>query len=165
MIRKIATFLSVAAMVTAASGMLYADACGAFTRNNEAAKNLVNKYMASVMRSYCGDEDVSFRGIVKEGCDFWYYNDYNNALICKMSQQEGSAKDTEYSVKFNSVKYSDHSYTVNVTVSQEITYDSSTITSVCSHTFIIEQNGSSLYITDDISDGSDKLLLPDVPQA
>ena len=162
MIKKVITFLSAAALVSTASGYLYADACGEFSRDNEAAQALVNKYMSSVMRSYEGDEDVSFRGIVKEGCDFWYYNDYNNDLICEMSKSEGTAESADFSINVDSVSYSDHCYTIKAEITQEIKYKDSpkAVKSSCAHTFTIEQSGRFMYITNDISDGTDKLLAP-----
>lgn len=162
MIKKIITLVSAAAVIAAAGGVAYADASGVFLKDTDAAKLLVNKYMDSVMRSYCGEPDVSFRGIVKEGCDFWYYNDYNNDLICEMSVNSGTAELADYDVTFDSVKYSDRRYIIEAKIDQQIKYKNSdeTIETSCLHTFIVEQNGRYMYITNDVSDGTDKLLAP-----
>lgn len=162
MIKKIAAFLSAAALTVAASGVLYADADGALFSDCDSAKILVDKYMTNVMRAYSGDDDVSFRNIVREGCDFWYYNNDNKEMICRAIQSEGSAEIAEYSVEYDSVKYSDRKYTVETQVTQKIKYKNSpeTVSVTCPHTFIIEKCGHYLYITNDISDGSDKLIVP-----
>ncbi len=161
MVRKIITLISAAAVLTAAGGVVYADSCGVFLKDNESAKALVNKYMSSVMRSYSGEENVSFKGIVKEGCDFWYYNDYNNNVICETSQNAGTAETADYAITFDSVKYSGRKYTIEAEVIQQVKYKDmdETINSASTHTFIIEQTGRGMYITDDIRKGTDRLLL------
>ena len=162
MVKKFLTLLSAAALAAAAGGVAYADAAGVFLKDTDAAKCLVNKYMDSVMRSYRGDEDVSFRGIVKEGCDFWYYNDYHNDLIADMSRNEGNAELASYSVDFCSVTYSDRVYTIDTTITQQIKYKdcAETFLTTCDHIFTIEQNGRYMYITNDECNGTDKLLAP-----
>lgn len=162
MMKKIAAFFSAAALTVAASGVLYADADGALFSDCDSAKVLVDKYMTAVMHAYLGDDNVSFRNIVREGCDFWYYNKDNTDMICRAIQNEGSAEIAEYSVDFDSVKYFDRKYTVEAEITQKIKYKNSpdTVSITCPHTFIIEKCGHYLYITNDISDGSDKLLVP-----
>ena len=162
MVKKVFTIVAAAAAVTAACSAVYADSCGAFQKDTDAAMRLVDKYMNTVMRSYRGDEDVSFRGIVKEGCDFWYYNDYNNDLICKMSRNAGTAQTANFSVSFESVKYSNFEYTIDAEIRQTVEYKNGgePITTVCKHTFTIEQDNRGMRITDDVCDGTDKLLVP-----
>ena len=162
MFKKVVTLACTAAVIAAAGGVAYADASGIFLKNTDAAKLLVNKYMESVMRSYRGEENVSFRGIVREGCDFWYYNDYNNDLIHDMSVGSGTAEKADFYVTFGSVEYSDRVYTVEARIDQQVRYKNfdETIESSCLHVFTIEQNGRNMYITNDVSDGTDKLLAP-----
>ena len=168
MIRKFVTVLIAAAVLAAAGGAVYADSCGVFLKDNDAARALVNKYMSYVMRSYRCEEDVSFHGVVKEGCDFWYYNDYNNDLICETSKSCGGAESADFSVSFDSVKYADHCYTIEARVYQTVKYadEKEALCTACRHTFTVEQNGRYMYITNDICDGTDKLLAPvqDAPE-
>ena len=114
------------------------------------------------MRSYSGEENVSFRGIVKEGCDFWYYNDYNIDLISDLSLSEGTAQTADYGITFGSVQYSDHVYTINARITQQVKYADypEVIETTCDHVFTVEQNGRYMYITNDDCDGTDKLLAP-----
>ncbi len=162
MIKKVVTLACAGVVLAAAGGVAYADASGIFLKDTDAAKLLVNKYMESVMRSYRGEENVSFRGIVREGCDFWYYNDYNNDLIYNVSVNGGNAEKADYYVTFGSIDYSDRVYTVEARIDQQVKFKNcdETLESSCLHTFIIEQNGRNMYITNDISDGTDKILAP-----
>ena len=159
MINKIITMIAAAAMVTAAGGAVYADSCGVFRRDNDAAKAVVDKSMEAVMKSYRGD-DVSFRGIVKEGCDFWYYNEYNNELIGSISRCAGLADEADYTVDYSGLTYSGSSYTVTADVTQHINYRGmdEPIDRTTRHTFTVAQDGCEMYIVSDDAGGAGNLL-------
>ncbi len=166
MIRKMAAIVAGVTFLCVLGGVIYADACGMFLQDDEAAMKLIDRYMASVMKYYNkGDEKISFRGIVKEGCDFWYYNDYNNKIIAS-NHYEGSGLEvekTEYSVKYNKIDYNNRFYTIDATVTQTVSYKEypEAVERTSHHTFKIEQNGDNMYIVDDISDAKGDILLPD----
>ena len=159
MIKRAIIFMTAAAVITAASGVVYADACGVFQRNNEAAKSLVDRYVEALTKSYSGD-DVSFRGIVKEGCDFWYYNDYNNDLISRVSKRAGEAEEATYSVEYAALSYTGKSYTIEADITQRVKYkgEVESVSRTSRHTFVIEQSGSEMYIVNDTAEGEGRLL-------
>ncbi len=166
MLKKVLTFFAGVTFLCVVGGVIYADACGLFLQNDEAAMDLIDRYIASVMKYYSqGDEKISFRGIVKEGCDFWYYNDYNNKIIAQnhMAGSELEVESTEYSIKYNKIDYSNKFYTIDATVTQEVYYKNypDAVKHTSRHTFKIEQNGNDMYIIDDITDEKGDVLLPD----
>lgn len=156
MLKKIFTFFSGVAFLCVIGGVVYADARGIFLQDNEAAMQLVDKYMSFVMKNYTpSDEDVSFRGIIKQGCDFWYYNDYNNKAIA-VNHAPGSDMEVEsasYSIKYNSVDYANRIYTINATITQQVQYKNhiAPMYVVRDHIIMIEQKGREMYIIDDVS--------------
>lgn len=166
MLRKVLTFFAGVTFLCVVGGVIYADACGMFLQDDEAAMKLIDRYVSSVMKFYSqGDEKISFRGIVKEGCDFWYYNDYNNKIIAQ-NHIVGSGlevESTEYSIKYNKIDYSNRFYTIDATVTQEVCYKDypETVKHTSRHTFRIEQNRNDMYIIDDITDIKGDVLLPE----
>lgn len=166
MLKKVLPLFVGIACLFLIGGVIYADACGLFLENDEAAMKLIDRYMSSVMKFYNqGDEKISFRGIVKEGCDFWYYNDYNNKIIAQnhISGSGFEVEKTEYFIKYNKVDYSNKFYTIDATVTQEVYYKNypEAVTYTSSHTFKIEQDGNNMYIVDDVTDVKGDILLPD----
>ncbi len=155
MFKKICTFFTGVAFLCIIGGVAYADARGLFIQDNEAAMQLVDKYISFVMQNYTpSDEGVSFRGIIKQGCDFWYYNDYNNKTIA-VNHAPGTdmeVESTDYSIEYNSVEYSNKIYTINATITEQVQYKNylDPMCVVREHTIMIEQNGSEMYIIDDI---------------
>lgn len=154
MVKKIITAAVAAVVIISAGGAAYADSCGVFDRDNAAAEKVIDSYMTSMMRTYSGEENVSFRGIVKEGCDFWYYNDHNAAVIGERSRREGGAKFADYSLDIDDIDYKNRQYTVTATVTQNLRYknDPDITTTVCTHTFTIVRDKRGMLITNDVSD-------------
>lgn len=141
---------------------VYADNNGLFLQDNDAAMRLVDKYVSLVMKNYMPDgSDVSFRGIIKQGCDFWYYNDYDNKNIA-LSHSSGSGKevtDTDYSIVYNSIEYKNRKYVIDATITEYITYkEEKTPTSVVkNHVITIEQDGRDMLIVNDEEKPNDGL--------
>ena len=162
MLKKIFTFCTGIAFLCVIGGVVYADARGIFLQDNEAAMQLVDKYMSFVMKNYTpSDEDISFRGIIKQGCDFWYYNDYNNKTIA-VNHAPGTGMEVEstsYSIKYNSVEYANKIYTINATITQQLQYKNyiDPMYVVREHTIMIEQKGSEMYIIDDVANPTNDL--------
>lgn len=166
MVKKLFTIFAGVTFLCVLGGVIYADSCGLFLQNNEAAKQLVDRYMASVMKNYdSGEEKISFRGIVKEGCDFWYFNDYNSKKIaenhCKGSDYE--VEKTDYSIEYDSVEYNNKKYTIDATVTREVKYKNypDEVKSVSKHTFTIEQQGTVMYIVNDVTHERGDVLMPE----
>lgn len=134
--------------------VVYADSSGLFLEDDESAKALVDRYVTSVLKNYTADDNkISFRGIVKQGCDFWYYNDYKSSNIAKLHSKgsEFEVEDTEYTIDYNSVNYNNRKYSIDATVTQIIHYKNNAVTdtSISRHIFTIEQNGHEMYIIND----------------
>lgn len=166
MVRKLFTVFASITFLCVIGVVIYADTSGLFLKNNEAAMQLVDRYMSFVMKNYSGDDEkISFRGIVKEGCDFWYFNDYNSRQIaenhCKGSGFE--VEEADYSIKYDSVDYNNKRYTIDATVTREIKYKDypKEVKSVSKHIFTIEQHGNTMYIVNDITKDNGDALLPD----
>ena len=157
MLKRISAFMAGLMFLCGVGGVVYADSSGVFLQDNEAAKQLIDRYVSFIMKNYVSDsQKVSFRGIVKEGCDFWYYNDYNNKKIAetKACNKNYEVDDVDYSIRYDSVSYNNKCYTIDATVTSTFYYKNSSekLDSVCRHTFTIEQNGNSMYIVNDDSD-------------
>lgn len=165
MVKRVFTVVAGITFLCALGGFIYADTCGLFVQNNEAAMQLVDRYMSFVMKNYdASEEKVSFRGIVKEGCDFWYFNDYNSRKIaenhCKGSGFE--IEKADYSIEYDSVEYNNKHYTIDATVTQEVKYKDypEEVTSTSKHTFTIEQHGNMMYIVNDVTKAKGDALIP-----
>ena len=144
MLKKI--FIGLFAVIIAGSAgyLVYADINGLFLRSDDQAKALVDEYVTSVVKNYTSDTKQSFRGIVKQGCDFWYLNDYKTNNIAK-NHSEGTGFEVDkadYSIDYNSVTYNNKQYTIDATVTKIIRYRNTpeTDTSVSRHIFTIEQD-------------------------
>ena len=154
MIKKIMTITTAAVFLCFVGVIVYADSSGVFLQDNDAAMNLVDKYISSVMKNYTPDgSKISFRGIVKQGCDFWYYNAYNNKNIAD-KHAAGSNMEVakaEYSIKYDSITYNNKMYTIKATVTENLEYKNLNMLSsiIKQHTIMIEQNGSEMYIIND----------------
>ncbi len=166
MVKRLFTIFAGVTFLCIIGGVIYADSCGLFLQNNEAAKQLVDRYMSSVMKNYSPNEEkISFRGIVKEGCDFWYFNDYNSKQIsenhCKGSDYE--VEEADYSIEYDSVEYNNKRYTIDATVTREVKYKNypDEVKSVSKHTFTIEQYGTSMYIVNDVTHEKGDVLMPE----
>lgn len=177
MVKRIFTLVAGVAFLCFVGFAVYADSSGVFLQDNEAAMELVDKYMSSVMKNYMPDgSKVSFRGIIKQGCDFWYYNEYNNQTI-SLSHPSGSdmeVESTDYSIEYDSVSYSSKLYTICATITETVKYKVSAepVSIVRKHVISIEQNGSEMYIINDDMDpmpNFDALMpvkeTPDSPKA
>lgn len=156
MLKKIITITTATALLCLVGIIVYADSNGVFLQDNDAAMNLVDKYFSSVMKIYTSDgSKVSFRGIVKQGCDFWYYNEYNNKDIVSRCAKGSSMEVTKAncSITYDSIKYSNKTYTIEATVTRNLQYPKMNLSeiSVFKHTILIEQNGSEMYIINDES--------------
>lgn len=154
MVKKIFTFFAGIAFLCLIGGVVYADTNGLFAQDNEAAMQLVEKYIATVMKNYMPDENkVSFRGIIKQGCDFWYYNDYNNKTIAvnHRSGSENEVEATDYSIECESVEFANRAYTITAKVTETVYYKNfvDPVTVTRTHIISIEQNGSEMLIIDD----------------
>lgn len=154
MLKKIIIFASGAAFVCLLCVVVYADTCGVFLQNDKAAMNLVDKYISSVMKNYIPDgSKVSFRGIIKQGCDFWYYNDYNTKNIAQnhASGSNMEVASADYKIEYNSISYSNKTYTIEATVTETVKYrnNKTPVNTVRKHTILIEQNGNEMYIIND----------------
>ena len=115
MLKKI--FIGLFAVIIAGSAgyLVYADINGLFLRSDDQAKALVDEYVTSVVKNYTSDTKQSFRGIVKQGCDFWYLNDYKTNNIAK-NHSEGTGFEVDkadYSIDYNSVTYNNKQYTID----------------------------------------------------
>ena len=157
MLKKIITITTAAAFICFVGVIVYADSKGVFLQDNNAAMNLVDNYISSVMKNYTPDgSKVSFRGIIKQGCDFWYYNDYNNKNIANNHAAGSDMEVTtaEYSIEYDSITYSNRIYTVQATVTENLKYKYNDVplSMVRKHTILIEQNGGEMYIIDDSVD-------------
>lgn len=155
MLKKISALVAGVAFLLVVGGVVYADTCGMFSQNDNAAKQLVDKYMSFVMKNYTPDGNkVSFRGIIKQGCDFWYYNDYSCKTIAINHAKDSdlSVESADYSIDYNSITYSNKEYTVTATVTERVQYKnySEPVECVREHIFTIEQHGSEMYITNDL---------------
>lgn len=166
MVKKIFTLFAGITFICAIGGVIYADACGLFLQNDEAAMQLVDKYVSFMMKNYdAGEEKISFHGIVKEGCDFWYFNDYNSKKIaeshCKGSGLE--VEEADYSIEYDSVEYNNKQYTIDATVTREVKYKDypEEVKDVSKHTFTIEQHGNLMYIVNDVTKDKGDMLLPE----
>lgn len=154
MLKRLCICLISVVMVGVVGYVVYADSRGLFLEDDDSAKELVDKYVTSVLKNYTADNSKSsFRGIVKQGCDFWYYNEYKNSSIAK-SHSEGSeleVKETGYTIDYNSVNYYNRMYTIDATITQIIHYknNANTDTNVSRHIFTIEQDGHDMYIIND----------------
>lgn len=154
MFKKISAFLVGVAFLCVVGGVVYADSCGLFLQNDNAARQLIDKYMSFVMKNYTPDGNkVSFRGIIKQGCDFWYYNDYNCKTIAvnHAADSELAVERADYSIEYNSIVFNNKKYTVNATITEKVQYKNYTdpVECVREHIFTIEQNGSEMYIIND----------------
>lgn len=168
MVKKIFTIFAGVTFLCIIGGVIYADAYGLFLQNNEAAKQLVDRYMSSVMKNYSSEEEkISFRGIVKEGCDFWYFNDYNTKQIAENHSKgsEYEVEKTDYSIEYDSIEYYNKKYTIDATVTREVKYKNypEEVKSVSQHTFTIEQHGNSMYIVNDVTHEKGDVLMPEKP--
>ncbi len=153
MLRRICMCLVGIILAGTAGYFIYADINGLFLRSDDQAKALVDEYVTSVVRNYTSDQKQSFRGIVKQGCDFWYLNNYKTSNIAK-SHSEGTGFEVDkadYSIDYNSVSYSNKQYTIDATVTKIIRYRNTpeTDTSVSRHIFTIEQDGHEMFIVND----------------
>ncbi len=153
MFKRICICLIAAAAVGTAGCFIYADHNGMFLRSDEKAKALVDEYVTSVVKNYTSDTKQSFRGIVKQGCDFWYLNDFKTSGIAK-SHSEGTGLEVDaadYSIDYNSIDYRNKQYTIDATVTKIIRYRNApeTDTSVSRHIITIEQDGCEMYIIND----------------
>lgn len=165
MVKKIVTVFSSLAFVFAIGGVFYADASGLFSQNDEAAKQLVDRYFSFVMKKYSSPEEkISFRGIIKEGCDFWYFNDYTNKQIAQ-NHCKGSGFEVENAdciIEYDSVEFDNNVYTVEATVTGQIKYENYPKEVECTtkHIFTIEQHGNTMYIVNDVTGSRGDVLMP-----
>lgn len=163
MVKKIFTLAAAAAFLCLVGMVVYADSSGLFLQDKEAAMGLVDRYMSSVMKNYMPDDNkISFRGIIKQGCDFWYYNDYNNQTIAAnhLAGTDMEVESTDYSIEYNSVIFNNKVYTINATITETVKYKNyeTPVSVVRSHLIRIEQNGNEMYIVDDKIDPRPSLL-------
>ena len=165
MVKKLFTVFFGIAFVFAIGGVVYADASGLFSQNDEAAVQLVDKYFSFVMKRYVSPEEkISFRGIVKEGCDFWYFNDSANKRIAE-NHRKGSdfeVEDADCSIEYNSVEYNNNVYTVEATVTGQVKYKNypEIFQCISKHIFTIEQRGNTMYIVNDVTKDRGDILVP-----
>lgn len=154
MLKKALILISSLSFICLVGFVVYADTSGVFLQDNNSAAGLVDKYISFVMKSYHPDGGkVSFRGIIKQGCDFWYYNDYNIKTIINNHVAGSSLEvaDTSYSIEIHSIDYSNKTYTIKATVTEKVKYkmiDEPTSV-VQQHTITIEQDGGDMYIVND----------------
>lgn len=153
MLKRLCICLLCTVFVVTAGYFIYADKSGLFLEDDEQAKALIDEYVTSVIKNYTDDGKQSFRGIVKQGCDFWYLNDYKSRNIAK-SHSEGTGLEVDmadYSIDYHSINYRNKQYTIDATVTKIIRYrnTSETDTTVSRHIFTIEQDGCEMYIVND----------------
>ncbi len=166
MVKKLVTVFSSIAFVFAIGGVFYADASGLFYQNDEAAKQLVDRYFSSVMKKYSSPEEkISFRGIIKEGCDFWYFSDYTNKQIAR-NHCRGSGFEVENAdcyIEYDSVKFNNNVYTVEATVTGQVKYENypEEVQCTAKHIFTIEQHGDTMYIVNDVTGSMGDVFMPD----
>ena len=153
MLKRLCICLFCTVFMGTAGYFIYADKNGIFLEDDEQAKALIDEYITSVIKNYTEDGEQSFRGIVKQGCDFWYLNDYKTKNIAQ-SHSKGSGSEVEaadYSINYNSIDYDNKKYTIEATVTKVLRYRNTleTDTTVTRHIFTIEQDGNEMYIVDD----------------
>ncbi len=141
------------AVVFCVGFLFYGEYSGAFLQDNSAAMSLVDDYVAKLVQSYTeGDMTISFKGIVKQGCDFWYYNEYNAKLIAanRAAGVSPMVSTADYSIEYDAIDYSDRQYIIDATVTESFVYtDDEQADVVTKHRFTIEQNGKEMLIVND----------------